>query len=446
MHRRHLLALSSALLAGGLAGCVHAPGTNGGSIARAVPGAEPDIEDDHLRELVHQANGFAFDLYRQLIKDDPKGNLFSSPVSISIALAMTYAGAREETREQMRQVMRYTLDDDSLHEPFNALQRELNERGNIVDVETGGGYDEDDDPTPFELSIVNSVWGQEGYPFADDYLDVLSDRYGGGLREIDYTTDAEAAREEINDWVADETEDRIDELLPENSLDEMVRLVLVNAIYFFANWHNPFPENLTDEETFIALDGTEHEVAMMRESRRWQYAETDGAQAVELPYIGEEASMLVILPPEGEFETYEREFDGEALWEIVEALDAREGSVRLPRFEFKTSLQLGAVLERMGMKDAFDPHEADFSGMTHREKTEENLYIGQVYHDAFIAVDEAGTEAAAATGVVMRTVSAPMDPFSLVADRPFLFAIRDRLTDTLLFLGRVVDPGGWERN
>ena len=441
MHRRRVLALSTALAAGALAGCT------GGSPdedddAPAAAGPAPDVDDEQLRELVRGTNGFAFDLYRELL--DEGGNVFASPVSVSVALAMAYAGARGETRTQMREALRYRLDDENLHEAFAQLQDELDERGEDVAVDTGGGYDEDDEPVPFELSVVNAAWGQEGYPFEQSYLDVLDRHYGGGLREVDYATDAESAREAINDWVADETGDRVKELLPEGALDALTRLVLVNAVYFTANWKHPFSESLTDHEPFTALDGSDHEVPMMRENRSWRYAEVDGAQAVELPYVGGEASMLAVLPPEGEFETYERSFDGETLAAIVDELDEREGTVRLPRFEFAAEFQLKAALRSLGMVDAFDEQKADFGDMARLDETGENLLIDDVYHDAYVAVDEEGTEAAAATGVVVRKSSAPADPFEFVADRPFLFAIRDRPTDAVLFLGRVVDPAGWE--
>lgn len=436
MHRRHLLAVSGALVAGAVAGCVG----DDSSTTRAAPGVEPEIEDEQLAALIQQTNGFAFDWYRELLEED-EGNVFASPASVTIAMAMTYAGARGDTRDQLREVLRYPIDDDELHEAFNALQRELDGRGEDVDPEPGGRYDEDDDPVPFQLSLVNGAWSHADYPFDDAYLEVLDDHYGGELREADFAADPDGVREEINGWVADHTEDRIDELLPEGSIDGFVRLVLVNAVYFFANWKYPFSEELTEPAQFTALDGTDHEVQLMSENRSWPYAEVDGVQAVELPYVGDDVAMLVVLPPEGEFESYERSFDGETLAEVVDALEPRDGTVRLPRFEYESEYELSEAFERLGAPDAFDPDAADFSGMV--EGDEADLYVDGVYHDAFVAVDEEGTEAVAATGVVVREVSAPPDPFELVADRPFLFAIRDRPTGTILFLGRVVDPEGW---
>lgn len=438
MNRRRLLALWSALAAGSVAGCTTGAEQSDpeDDSSTSAPGTEPDIDDESLRELVGETNGFAFDLYRELLAANPDENIFASPMSVSLALAMTYAGARGETREQMRDTLRYSLEDDRLHEAFNELQRRLDERGDDSASE--------DDGIPFELSVVNSVWGQAEYPFEEEFLDILAEQYGGGLREVDYRSDAEAAREEINTWVAEETENRIEELLPEDALDSLTRLVLVNAIYFLANWEHTFDEVATSSQQFVALDGSDHEVQMMRQERQWQYAEVDGAQAVELPYVGGEVSMLLVLPPEGEFESYERSFDGQQLNELTDGLDSREGTVALPRFEFDGEFELGGPLHELGMVDAFDSRVADFSGIAPPEETGEDLHIWEVYHDTFVAVDEEGTEAAAATAVVIGDESAPDDPFEFVADRPFLFAIRDRPTETVLFFGRAVDPGSWE--
>ena len=466
MDRRHVLALSSALLSGAIAGCLDRapaasptddegdpddgtddPDENGAPDDE--PGIDPDLDDETLSALVAATNGFAMDLFDRLRDDDETANLFVSPISISIALAMTYAGARGRTREEMGDVLRFGADDrladDALHEAFATIQAELNERSDIDPDDLGDHYDEDDEPVPFELNVVNAVWGLEEYPFEASYLDLLETYYGGGLREVDFVSDPDGSRQRINEWVADETNDRIDELLPEGSIDDLTRLVLTNAVYFLANWAMPFEEANTDDGEFTAIDGTTHTVAMMRHGEeQLPYADVDGTQALELPYVGNEVSMLLILPPEGEFEEYEATFDDGTIGEILDALEPREGSVELPRFEFDSGVGLGDVLEAMGMVDAFDPNEADFSGMADLEAAGENLFVDGVYHDTYVAVDEEGTEAAAATGVVVRAESAPLDPFEFVADRPFLFAIRDRPTDTLLFVGRAVDPAGWE--
>jgi serpin B len=450
MNRRRTLALSGALLAGALAGCTASgrqPGRDGtasdpgdGNSSGSDPVQEDNSGEEALTELVRGTNGLAVDLYGRVRSEHQGQNLLASPVSVTTATAMAYAGARGETRDQMREALHYTLDDDALHAAFEALRSELDSRGDdLDDDDLPSSYDAEDDPVPFRLDLVNAVWGQAGYPFREDYLTLLADHYGGGLEEVDYASDPESARREINAWVADQTADRIEDLLPKGAVNELTRLVLTNAVYFLANWHHPFEENATSTQTFTALDGSTTEIPMMSQTETVPYAEVDGVQVVDLPYVGKDVSMLVILPSEGKFDASERALDRSALARLVEALGAREGSVSLPRFEFESSFTLEKTLEALGMPVAFDESEVDFSGVVDVERANENLYLDDVYHDTYIAVDEEGTEAAAATGAVMGVTEAPSDPFEFVADRPFLFAIRDRVTDAILFLGRVVD-------
>ena len=452
MQRRRLLAVSGALLAGAVAGCTESdserPTEDGESNDpdpvgdRAPARALAVLDDDQLQELVGETNGFAVDLHRRLLADRADENLFSSPISASIALGMTYAGARGDTREQMRSALRYTVDD--LHETMGELQRRLDKRGaSSSDPEGEIGGEDGYEGRPFQLSIASSVWGQQGYPFAESYRTTLAQQYGAELTEADFRADPDGERGRINDWVTDETEGTIEELLPPGSIDDLTRLVLVNAIYFLANWEQPFPEDRTEQATFTALDGTDHEVPLMGLEQGWPYVEREGTRAVELPYVGGDAAMLVVLPPEGEFEAYEQEFDGDDLAELVDGLEMQEGTVRLPRFEFDTSVQLSDPLEELGMTDAFEQERADFTGIAEPDAGE-RLYLTEAYHDAAVAVDEDGTEAAAATGAVIGDTAVPTDPFEFVADRPFLFAVRDRPTGAVLFLGRVVDPSGWE--
>lgn len=439
MNRRRLLAVSGALLAGALAGC-QAPSAQTRPV-RPEPRVTPDVADATIETLVTGANEFSVALYEQF-REESTGNLFASPVSVTTALAMAYAGARGETRTQMREALRYRLDDQDLHAAFNALQRSLNARGEAVDPEDlPATYAPDDEPVPFQLSLVNAVWGQAGFPFEESYLDLLADYYGGGLREVDYVTDPAAARRTINDWVADQTEDRIEDLLPQGALSTYTRLVLTNAVYFMANWHSPFERADTETKPFSPLEGSPAEVPMMSQHLEVPYAAVDGVQAVDLPYVGRDVSMLLLLPPVGQFEAFERELSVETISTLVEALEPREGTVSLPRFEFESEFTLRAALEALGMPVAFDGQQADFSGMADRQAAGGNLFIDDVYHDTYVAVDEQGTEAAAATGVVNSLTAAPLAPFEFVADRPFLFAIRDRPTGAVLFLGRVVDAG-----
>lgn len=446
IHRRHVLALAGTLAPTvALTGCLSDDGEGNGNSDTSDNDDDSDDDTDDppeygdvLDELVTGNRQFAFDLSGELISAEPGANLFCSPYSISVALAMTYAGARGETETQMAETLRYTLGDD-VHGAIEALAAELDDRSEI-DAEDESS-DDGEDGDPFELTVENTVWGQEGYPFYEEYRTLLEDHYGAGLQEVDYVSDPEAARETINEWVEAQTEGKIDELLPGGSIDQYVRLVLTNAIYFQAAWETPFEEGATETSAFTALDGSTAEVPLMRQSGSFAYADVDGHQVIELPYVGEEVGMVVVLPEVGNFEAFEAELDADRFDALVDELEMREGEIRLPRFAFDSGFSLREILSSMGMSIAFDDVDANFSGMADLEETGEHLFIHDVYHDAHVAVDEAGTEAAAATGVVVGTESAPTDPFEMVVDRPFWIAIRDRPTDALLFLGRVVDAG-----
>lgn len=435
MNRRETLLLSGALAASALAGCVGSgeqhttdtPTTTPSETPREPPSGTPSVDDERLAELASGNAAFALDLHNSLTAQQG-GNLFVSPYSISVALAMTYAGAKGETETQMRETLRYTLGED-VHPAFADLSAALDSRTTTEDPLSG------EDVDAFQLAVANALWGREGVPFLEDYLDLVEQYYGAGLRRADFVGDPDGERERINDWVADQTEDRIDELLPANSISAQTVLVLTNAIYFMASWHFEFDPADTEDETFTALDGTESTVPMMHQNIRTDYAELPNAQAVELPYVGEEVSMVVILPDDGEFESFERDLDAEALFGIFDELGDAAGDLALPKFEYETDVQLSEALEALGMPVAFGGG-ADFSGMVENG----GLWIDEVYHDSFVSVDEEGTEAAAATAVVM-TESAPPQWGELRFDRPFLFCIRDKPTDAVLFLGRVVDAG-----
>ncbi|QKY22151.1 serpin family protein (plasmid) [Halolamina sp. CBA1230] len=440
MDRRRYLSVSSALIAGALAGCT-APATSHADIsadAPSTPALQPDVDDDTLDDLVTGTNTFALDLFDELRTADAAENLLVSPISATIALAMTYAGAGGSTREQMRESLGYTLDDDQLHAAFNDLQRTLSDRDeNIDEDDLPSDYDDGDEPVPFQLSLVNAIWGQAGVPFRDEYLTTLENHYGGGLNQVDFVENPDGVRKAINAWIADQTDDRIEELLPAGSVSSQTVLVLTNAISFMANWRHPFDEDRTEPAEFTALDGSTSTVQMMSQDVQVPAATVDGAQAVELPYVGGRTGMLIVVPPAGEFEAYERAFDAERLGRIVDALEPQRGYVNLPRFEFDSECTLEQSLEALGMTDAFDPNAAEFSRMADLSETGGNLFVDQVYHDTYVAVDEQGTEAAAATGSVVNFVSRP--PTVLDANRPFLFVIRDRPTGTVLFTGHVVD-------
>ncbi len=389
----------------------------------------PDLAPSDIRDLVAGNSAFAFDLYRALSSED--GNLFYSPYSISLALAMTYAGARGETEQQMANTLHFILSQDQLHTAFNGLDLELAGRG-----EGAAGKDEEG----FRLNIVNAIWGQKDYEFLVEFLDVLAENYGAGLRLLDFISAPEESRITINDWVSDETEGRIEDLIPPGVIDALTRLVLTNAIYFNAAWQYPFSESRTADGTFHLLDGGEVMVPMMRRTASFGLAKGDGYQAVELPYDGSELSMVILLPDTGQFEGFEGSLDVDLVRTITEGLVPTRVALTMPKFEFESDFTLVDTLRAMGMPVAFisslgpcTSEMADFSGMTGTCE----LFIKDVVHKAFVSVDEAGTEAAAATAVVIGIESLPP---SVTIDRPFVFLIRDIETGAILFVGRVTDP------
>jgi serpin B len=386
--------------------------------------AAPDVADADLAELVKGNAAFALELYHVLRKDHD--NLFYSPYSISVALAMTYAGARGETEGQMAEALHYTLAQDRLHAAFNALDQALASRGEGAVGKDGEG---------FRLHVANTTWGQEGYTFLDAYLDVLALNYGAGLRLVDFVSAPEEARVTINDWVSEQTEGKIEDLIPAGAIDALTRLVLTNAIYFNAAWSMPFEEERTKDGSFYLLDGGQVTVPMMKQVESLGYAAGQGYQAVELPYDGHELSMVILVPEEGEFEAFEEALDVERVESILQDLGYTQVALSMPKFEIESSFGLVDALSAMGMPVAFSD-KADFSGMTGNRE----LVISEVVHKAFVSVDEAGTEAAAATAVMMALTAAPAEPVEVTVDRPFLFAIRDIDTGALLFVGRVVDP------
>jgi serpin B len=385
----------------------------------------PAVPEADLAELVAGNSAFAFDLY-QAVRGNP-GNLLYSPYSISLALAMTYAGARGETQQQMADTLSFTLPDDRLHPAFNALDLDLASRG-----EPRYGSE----AYRFQLNIANAIWGQQGYAFLPEFLDVLAQNYGAGLRLLDFMSAPEESRLTINDWVSDQTAGKIPNLLPPGFIDALTRLVLTNAIYFNAGWAFPFEPENTQDGPFHLLDGSEVTVPMMKQSQEFAYAEGDGYQAVELPYGSSGLSMVLLVPSAGQFEAFESSLSAERVGAIVRGLRWWEVIVTLsmPKFDFESSFDLGETLAAMGMPDAFSGS-ADFSGMTGSQE----LSISGVVHKAFISVDEEGTEAAAATGIGM-PASAPQEHVELIIDRPFVFLIRDSETGAILFVGRVVNP------
>ena len=393
----------------------------------------PDVPAADLQALISGNSAFALDFYHAVRQEEhnQNSNLFFSPYSLSQALAMTYAGARNKTAEQMAEVMHFDLEQAKLHPAFNTLDLGLSGR------ETQATQNPDQAQV-FQLDIANSLWGEQTYTFLPEFIDLLARQYGAGLRLVDFLNKPEETRLLINEWVLQRTQEKIKDLLPPRSITTDAKLVLVNAIYFKADWLHPFGGDATRDWPFTLLDGSQVSVPMMslEHPTGLPYVAGDGFQAVELPYAGENTAMLLIVPDAGSFATLESDLDAAFLEQITNGMSVKTVALSVPRFSFETTYQFKDTLSEMGMIDAFKAELADLSGMDGTLK----LNVDNVYHKAFVAVDEKGTEAAAASAVVVVGESAIMNDINLTVDRPFIFAILDKPSGTILFMGRVVNP------
>ena len=387
----------------------------------SMPAAAQNRSD--VETVVKGNSAFALDLYARLKEAD--GNLFFSPYSISTALVMTYAGARGNTERQTARVLHFALSQKRLHPAFAAIESELNaiqEKGDV------------------ELDVANALWAQQGHAFLENFLTVIKENYGAKISFLDFKDACEAARRKINAWVEQKTRDRIKDLVKPGVLDQLVRLVLTNAIYFKGKWANRFEKELTRNLPFKVTAGTSVEAPMMCQENEFRYAENDNLQILELPYGAADLSMVVLLPGKVDgLPQLEAALNTKNLDAWLSHLREREVRVILPKFKTSSEFSLSKTLSSMGMPEAFGDS-ADFSGMDGTEW----LCISAVIHKAFVAVEEEGTEAAAATGVVMSLKGAypSSRPVEFRADRPFVFLIRDNRSGSILFLGRLVNPKG----
>ncbi|MCP4692458.1 MAG: serpin family protein [Desulfobacterales bacterium] len=385
-----------------------------------------DFPGDDFFELLSSLSSFTLDFYHA-VRDGSGENLFFSPYSISTAMAMTYAGARGETASQMATTLHYTLPDARLHPTFNYLD------GLLASLADRNGNDEEGE---FRLNITNFLWGQKGWAFLPDYLDVLAMHYGAGVGLLDFINAPEPSRVVINDWVADQTEGLITDLIPSGAIYDQTRFVLTNTIYFNAKWRHVFDEIDTAPGPFYLLDGSSINASMMSQTHFFPYAEGDNYQAVEMPYEGDMFSMVVLLPSEGEFENFENALDKAGLDAILAALDETYIDLKMPKFDYGSeTLSLKTVLSNMGMPIAFTVA-ADFSGINDSAP----LTIGDVLHKAFISVYEEGTTAGAATAVVGIQWGPPPEETEMYVNRPFIFFIREKNSGTILFFGRILQP------
>lgn len=383
--------------------------------------------------LVKGLNSFAFEMYGKL---NAENNLFFSPYSVSAALAMTYSGAKENTEKEMGETLNVPTasffscegkvsalwPQERYHTAFGTVIKQLNEQGRK------GNY---------ELITANALWGQKGYNFLKEFIWLIEKNYQGGLNHVDFINETEAARKTINGWVEQQTRDRIKDLIPQGVLSADTGLVLTNAIYFKGKWANQFQKENTADELFYLESGKQITVAMMRQTERINYMQAEGFKAIELPYLDNELSMVIFLPDKkSNVRQFEQRLNEESFSEWLNLMSKRKVQVYLPRFTMTWQNELVPVLKLMGMEEPFSGN-ADFSGMSGTK----DFFISNVVHKAFVEVNEEGTEAAAATGVVMTRTSIDIEsPVVFRADRPFVFVIKDNFSGSVLFMGRVAEP------
>lgn len=380
-----------------------------------------------VSSLVQANNQFAFDFYSQIKSSHPYENLVISPYSINLALAMVSGGASGQTLEEMRQVLNDQALGDQVHLAWNALSAEIESRADSPETQEAG----------FDLKITNAIWGQSDYSFEQAYLDNLAENYDAGLRLTDFKNEPDTARVDINDWVSEQTNQRIAELIPDGAIHPLTRLAIINTVYFKAPWRFPFDPANTTQEFFTQLNGEQVEVPMMHQTQDLPYLKTEDLSMVVFPYSAGKLEMILIQPSANKFEAFEQTLTHQLLKLLRE--QQQWGGVRLslPRYQFSTDVNLIEALTAMGMPSAFNLDQADFSGITR----EEQIYIDAALHEAFIDVNEEGTEAAGATAILLAGKGMPVrELVEISLNSPFFFILQDRETGTVLFFGRVMNP------
>jgi serpin B len=400
------------------------PGDVSDSSGDAAYIVDPQADPEAVRQLAQSNNGFALALYQALRDQD--GNLIYSPYSIFQALLMTAAGAEGATASQMASVLGVDLNNPEIHNLMNALNKALTTQPEYLQS----------DAQPLTFNIANAVWAQKDFHFEQSFLDTLSANYNAGLKLVDFNK-PEDARALINLWVAAQTNEKIQELIPEGLLDQMTRMVLTNAIYFKGAWSNQFEEKDTEDGSFTLLDGSSKTVTFMHGNFTLSALVSDKIQAIRLPYEGGTYAMAAIMPLEN-FAEFEAQLTAADLEQLLNSLQSSSAIVDLsmPKFQAESRFGLGEILAGLGMPDAFDAQKADFSGMTGKP----DLMISSVLHQATIDVNEEGTEAAAATAVAASVTSMPGQSYSIRLDKPFIYVIYETTTNTITFMGRVVNP------
>ncbi len=375
--------------------------------------------DNLNQKFIEDNNSFAIELYEQLAEED--GNIFFSPYSISTALAMTYAGARGNTEKEMSEVLHFNLSQNELHPAFSKLSSHFAQIQNIGNI---------------ELNIANALWIQKNYNILDNFLNINTKYYNANLFNVDFMKAPDKAIQEINDWVEENTKNKIKDILKKEDLHPLTRLILTNAIYFKGDWEYKFDKELTAELPFRKNKNEKMMIPIMYQKGNFKYSKNDDYQMLELPYTGKELSMLILLPNEIDgLSKLEKKLKDNLFTHLNQFAHQKMVEVYLPKFEFTKRFVLNKKLETLGMKDAFEGN-ADFSGITGNKR----LFIHNIIHKAYVKVDEQGTEAAAATAVILAEVGYKQSIPIFKADHPFIFLIRDNETGSILFIGRIVDP------
>jgi len=376
--------------------------------------------DDNVQAIVKSNNSFSLDLYRQFKVNG--GNLFFSPYSISAVLTMTYEGAMGQTAKEIQAVLHLPNDREKIRYDYLNMHAKFNKEGKSRD-----------------LTCANALWAQKSYPFADEYLKIISEYYDGKAMNLDFAGDAENSFVTINNWVENKTNNKIKNLIPSWAITPMTRLVITNAIYFKADWLEQFDAGKTRNEQFKLDSGQTVDAQMMHKTYDCKYGETSDIQILEMDYLGDDISMLIILPKNNDISSVENTISEQKIYDWKKGMEKKKVIISLPKFKFETKYFMRDDLMAMGMPSAFGPV-ADFSGMTSRP----GLYISDVIHQAFIEVAEYGTEAAAATAVMESEWCSKegnkMEPKIFKADHPFIFIIQQKYTGNILFMGRIYDP------
>ncbi|MGE0172565.1 MAG: serpin family protein [Oligoflexales bacterium] len=398
-------------------------------LATAAPNSEcglvPESNPESLASLSESYTNFALDLYRQV--ENTSTNTVLSPYSISTAIGMAYAGASGTTANEIKETLRLGLEGEEAQRAIGNLRRDINCRSDVK----------------YALVTANAIWGQQGYGFNPEYLQNLDTYYASPLQVVDFQGAVEESRQKINAWVEERTNDKIKNLIPEGTLSPATAIVLTNAIYYKGAWVYPFVELETAERPFELKSGEKINVPTMTTEASFEYIDNEEVQAIELPIIAKEEgptvdqSFLIVVPKkEGDFGS--RFLKEDKIAEIRSKFDVQRIKLYAPKFKYTSTFSLAQTLRDMGMQTAFDANSADFSAMS--LQGEAPIHLSEVIHKAFIDFNESGVEAAAATAITGETTSIPPEPITVEINRPFIFAIIDKTTNVILFMGQVSDP------